>query len=532
MFSENMNIGFMKSEQWSIDLFLWQGYIRIIKANHRCIMKKSIIIEAICFLFVFLFIYAAANKLLDFQRFQTQLLQSPVVSSFAGFVAIAVISSEIIVSLMLAVPTFRVTGLYGAFFLMTAFTTYIIVVLNFSFYVPCSCGGILDKMGWTEHLTFNITFCLLAVVGILLPREELKSGVSFGSKPMIKRIATTALGGVMSVVLLNSISKENIKSGDFYRFYPAHSISFSSHLDLRDRYNSIAGTTGSHLFLSSVEMPGQLLMIDHALTKSEPVPLDMSRFEPLRFYSLFVKIDSPYFYVSDGSIPFLLRGQISNWKLTDSLPTPANFKELVPISNASFAVRSLNLGKRENEIGKLVLSNSETRYNGDLLQKQVDGIFCTDGMLRYSASLHQIVYLYYYRNQYIVADSSLALMFRGRTIDTVSRAQVKAAALKYDGHQSNRLINPSAVVNKRSCLYGHWLFVISLVKAKNENDELYETSTGVDVYDIIDHKYLLSFYLPDLGEEKVKDIFVDDDQLFVLYGNIIERYALDQTYFK
>jgi hypothetical protein len=42
------------------------------------------------------------------------------------------------------------------------FTTYIILILNFSSFIPCSCGGILEKLGWTEHLIFN--FFLQVVV--------------------------------------------------------------------------------------------------------------------------------------------------------------------------------------------------------------------------------------------------------------------------------------------------------------------------------------------------------------------------------
>jgi hypothetical protein len=57
---------------------------------------------------------------------------------------------------------------------MTMFSGYIIAILNFSDYVPCSCGGILEKLGWTEHLAFNIAFMVLAVVGIFLETDRVK----------------------------------------------------------------------------------------------------------------------------------------------------------------------------------------------------------------------------------------------------------------------------------------------------------------------------------------------------------------------
>jgi uncharacterized membrane protein YphA (DoxX/SURF4 family) len=135
-------------------------------------MKKEVIVEIVCFLFILLFVYAALTKLLDYEKFQVQIGQSPLLSSLSGFIAWFIPSVEIVVSIMLALPRFRAIGLYMAFTLMVLFTGYIIAILNFNGHVPCSCGGVLEKMGWTEHLIFNIVFVLFAAVGILLHSKE------------------------------------------------------------------------------------------------------------------------------------------------------------------------------------------------------------------------------------------------------------------------------------------------------------------------------------------------------------------------
>lgn len=136
------------------------------------ISSKKILLEIICILYVLLFTYAAASKLLDYEQFQVQLGQSPVLSAYAHLIVWAVPLSEIIISLMLFVDRFRLIGLYIAFFLMVMFTAYIIIILNFSDYVPCSCGGVLEKLGWTEHLIFNIAFIALAFIGILIMGDQ------------------------------------------------------------------------------------------------------------------------------------------------------------------------------------------------------------------------------------------------------------------------------------------------------------------------------------------------------------------------
>jgi uncharacterized membrane protein YphA (DoxX/SURF4 family) len=135
-------------------------------------MKKGVIVEIVCFLFILLFVYTALTKLLDYEKFQVQIGQSPLLSSLSGFIVWFIPSVEIVISIMLALPRFRAMGLYMAFTLMVLFTGYIVAILNFNGHVPCSCGGVLEKMGWTEHLIFNIVFVLFAAVGILLHSKD------------------------------------------------------------------------------------------------------------------------------------------------------------------------------------------------------------------------------------------------------------------------------------------------------------------------------------------------------------------------
>lgn len=139
---------------------------------------KKVLIEIISCLFIILFVYAAFTKLMDYQKFTVQIGQSPLLMALSGWIAWMVPTVEIVVALMLSFPKIRLLGMYASFTLMTMFTVYIVMILNFADHVPCSCGGILEKLGWTEHLIFNISFMLLALVGIHLltkkaePREH------------------------------------------------------------------------------------------------------------------------------------------------------------------------------------------------------------------------------------------------------------------------------------------------------------------------------------------------------------------------
>lgn len=141
-------------------------------------MKRRLLVEIICILFVVLFVYAATSKLNDYQKFKVQLGQSPMFTAFAGWVVWLVPGIEIIISIMLATKKFRLPGLYASFSLMVMFTSYIFVITRYSDYVPCSCGGVLEKMNWGEHLIFNISFVVLGTAGILLyTPQPMKVGI-------------------------------------------------------------------------------------------------------------------------------------------------------------------------------------------------------------------------------------------------------------------------------------------------------------------------------------------------------------------
>jgi len=138
-------------------------------------MSRKVIVEIISGLLILLFVYAAISKLLDYNTFKFQLGRSPYVTGIAGFVAWALPVGELIVASLLIIKRTKLFGLYASFFLMLLFTGYIYAMLHFSYYIPCSCGGILSKMSWNQHLIFNVVFTCLALSAILLDTPKYHS---------------------------------------------------------------------------------------------------------------------------------------------------------------------------------------------------------------------------------------------------------------------------------------------------------------------------------------------------------------------
>lgn len=135
---------------------------------------KQTISDIISALFIALFSYAAFSKLLDFENFRVQLGKSPVLNFIAAPIAYLVPGIEIFIVLALVVKRTQYMALYASFSLMVIFSTYIVAILKFSSYVPCSCGGILQNMTWTEHFWFNISFIALGAIAVLLYQDTTK----------------------------------------------------------------------------------------------------------------------------------------------------------------------------------------------------------------------------------------------------------------------------------------------------------------------------------------------------------------------
>lgn len=127
---------------------------------------KKIIPFAVSIFFVILFCYAAISKVLDFEKFQDQISASPLLNEFSQFLPYTIIIVEVLIAGLLCYRKTRTTGLIGSFVLMLIFTVYVTLLLRTSKNLPCSCGGILEKMSWNQHLYFNIGCVILSVIAL------------------------------------------------------------------------------------------------------------------------------------------------------------------------------------------------------------------------------------------------------------------------------------------------------------------------------------------------------------------------------
>ena len=210
---------------------------------NRSTLQSSFIIVA-TYLFVLLFVYAAVSKLLDFDTFETQLGQSPLLSAYAHWVALLVPVSELTIAIMLCITRFRLIGLYGFYGMMVLFTTYIVIILNFTSFTPCSCGGVLEDLGWTEHFIFNVFFVFVSGLSIFLYTSHRR-------KSLITLVVIT-LSCVVAIIVLFLSSETQIKRNNaFIRRYMPHALENVGTYQLKSNSYYLAGMDSETIYLGN-----------------------------------------------------------------------------------------------------------------------------------------------------------------------------------------------------------------------------------------------------------------------------------------
>ena len=484
---------------------------------------KQIFIEIVSTLLILLFVYAAISKILDFENFQAQLSQSPLLSAYTGLISYTLIIIELTISFCLAVPKFRAIGLISSFTLMVMFTSYIVVIINYSSFVPCSCGGILEKLGWHEHLIFNIIFTLLAGFAAIID-SKYTSLISL--KLLI--ITVTSVGFIAALYFYSE--KEMHQENPFIRrFIQGASFKIET-AELGNNSKYYAGNDGTTIYFADSKAPLHITAYDTLLKVQQRFKIKLER-ENFPFTSVQIKIAAPYFYIFDGTVPVIYKGLLADWNARLIMYDTNYYFSLAEIlAPDKIVFRAQKIKSLNNILGTFTFKDSvNVNYIPQLLQKQIDGYFDTDGMLLFDNKSKKIIYTYYYRNQFIVADNNGKLIFRGNTIDTTTLAKLNIVKIPKTGQR--KIASIPNTVNQLTAVSNNLLFVNSQIIGKYEPKEMWKEAAIIDIYDIKKNKYLSSIYIYNINKEKVRQIFVIDHYLYAIIGHQVHKYELSKKHF-
>jgi putative oxidoreductase len=98
----------------------------------------------------------------------------PLPDSWTPFLVWTIPCVEIAISVSLVIERTRLLGFYASLVVMGLFTIYTgIILAHFFPYIPCSCGGVIKRLTWTQHLVLNLFFVGLSILGVILQRKKL-----------------------------------------------------------------------------------------------------------------------------------------------------------------------------------------------------------------------------------------------------------------------------------------------------------------------------------------------------------------------
>lgn len=485
---------------------------------------KTILIETAGIACILLFVYAAASKFLDFNTFHNQLGQSPLLGAYADMIVWLVPLSEIAIAILLAIPRWKIFGFYAFFALMLMFTAYIIIILNFTSHTPCSCGGVLEDMGWTEHLVFNILFVLLSGVALLW--------LSDNRYKTLLGLVTVAFISTISVALIYLGSEKEMKQNNaFIRKYMPHPIEKIGEYILPSNSFYLAGIDDDHVYLGNYNAPLYIKKLSTMLTNEKNFRVSIDSLH-LPYRRVRITVKPPHFYVGDGTVPILFHGHTSDWKATVFSHRDAYFSSFVVADSLQTGITTTSTENRCKALG-LLSKRSDSIFveiKDDLLSPSLNqGSFESDGILLWNDQQQQFVYTYFYLNRYKIMDKNLTFLHSLKTIDTLSKPVLDIA--HYAKEDYYKLGGRSIMVNRQSTTYGDYLYINSDRLGRYEGEEVLKMASIVDVYGLADHSYAFSFYLYHQPKQKINDFKVYKNVLVALVDDQLWIYRLKPAYF-
>lgn len=352
------------------------------------------------------------------------------------------------------------------------------------------------------------------------------SGVGILIRLLVIGVASSAI-----VVVLFIFSEAEVhRNNAFVRRYPHHPI--AKKYDLPIKYNSyyIAGYQNELLYLGNTTAPLHLLEVNLKTKDTQHIKINIDR-KDIPFRSVSVKLHPPYFFVMDGSVPCIFRGEIGLWEAKLWMKDKAYFTHAIPIDSNKLFIKAINAKTNEATLGLI-----EKRHDflvlidPNLLEKQIDGMFDVDGIMDVSEDKKNLSYVYSYRNQFLIMNSDLELLRREETIDTIRIAQIQLSQRNEQGEIQMKA--PPLKVNRTAALHQNLMMINSTRLGKYEEPRMLNQASIIDVYDWKKQTYEFSFYLYNIGQKKVKEFQVYDEYLVAVIEDVLSVYQLRQSHFE
>jgi hypothetical protein len=332
-------------------------------------------------------------------------------------------------------------------------------------------------------------------------------------------IALLALSALLMVVIVAFLPKAQDSHGGFVREFNESLVAIDT-INLGFDSYYIAGQTPHTLFLGNLVAPRHIISVNIHTGDTNHIALNIYNPKKIAFRDIKCRVDSPRFFLTDGTVPCIFQGSLTDRVARQVTMRIPYFVDMEPLQNDGFAFRSL----AADGIAKLSYVSSTEAFVTNVLTKQVDGVFCTSGIMSYDNQRHQLVYVHFYRNDVLILDSCLRSSATIYSIDTVSRAKISIGSTS-DGSFST-FASPPVLVNRQSSTFDGVLVINSKILDDNEAALTLKESSDFDFYQIASGDYLGTFHIPNFMTEEAKFHRLFTSRLAVLYKTHLLVYRI------
>jgi len=317
--------------------------------------------------------------------------------------------------------------------------------------------------------------------------------------------------------------KELRKNNNFTRRYIPHALGDEAKLDLNFNSFYFIGQDSLNIYLGNTTAPLNLTIVKKDLSSFSKfrIPLDTNSHQ---FKSIKVTWNTPYYYIYDGTIPVIYKGIIGNKQSLDTLSFgDMYFDQLNVISDKDLLFRSQGSKFKNFVIGSYQNKHINLQYN--ILGSDKTGYINNDGVLITDDNKKNSLYLYYYKNEFVTINNVNGYISRFKLI-SYKRDQKTETVKLPDG--STKVKNPLQQSIKNAFVANNLLFINSNSKATHDGTMQWNKASIIDFYKINQQYYSGSFLVPNRHGEKLKDMLITGEYLYILIGNEIIKYHFAQ----
>lgn len=334
------------------------------------------------------------------------------------------------------------------------------------------------------------------------------------SKNLILLSACVGISFAALLIILNSANLPNKESNGFIRKYKFENIRPVAERNIFSMVRRISGYKEDVIYFSG-RSPQWVLATDYSFSKVDTLLYNVGLSDKLRDPGIYV--DSPNVFMYANEISYLLKGTINSKKLdTVRLKTDLITRN-AQISTSRLAVRSIDSSQTTQLFKVIDCISGDVLHQSAIVSSKYFGGFDVDGILRFDRKLQQLYYIQMFSNEIFCMDTSLNVIYKSHTIDTMHTNKVVVDLVTESGTTKIMATQPRAAVNKFVDVADGKIYVVSGLRGDNEKLASFNRIIPIDIYSGINGEYLFSISIPKTQKEKLLDLKVFNNIIGIVY---------------